>query len=265
MNVTVLGSGSRGNSLVVDFGTSRIAVDAGYGTRTLATRMRAAGIAPASVDACALTHEHVDHAQGAIAARDKWHWTLVATGPTLAAIGAGNAAAHTQPLRYGESAAFGDARVTLIPVSHDAAAPAAVLIEHAPSGARIGVAQDLGEVSDALITAFARLDILVLEANHDAGMLRAGPYPSFLQDRIAGSRGHLSNAQSADFVAQVSHRGLRALVLAHLSRQNNTPELARTSLRAVLRGTRFRGMLLAAAQDAPGTVGDRATTQLTLF
>lgn len=265
MRVTVLGSGSRGNALVVDCGGVRIGVDAGFGIRTTAKRMRAAGLAPQSVDACVITHEHVDHAQGALAMRDKWRWTLISTAPTFGAIGAGNATARISAVEYEEPVTIGDARVTLLKVSHDAAAPSAVLIENMVTGARVGVAQDLGEIPPGLADAFAHLDILVMEANHDVGMLRAGPYPPVVQDRIISAVGHLSNTQSAEFIARVAHRGLRAIVLAHLSEQNNTPDIARAAVAHRLRGTEFRGTLVTARQDSGCAVGSKRMDQLQLL
>ncbi len=265
MRLTIVASGSKGNSLVIDFGTTRIAVDAGFGTRNLAKRMRAAGIAPESISACIVTHEHLDHAQGALAARKKWHWTVAATPLTLAAMGAAKATQNIVPMDYGHTTTFGDARVTLIKVSHDAVAPAAVLVEDCVSGARVGIAYDLGVVPAALTKAFAELDALVLEANHDPGMLRAGPYPPHLQDRISSSRGHLSNFQSAEFARSVVHPGLRAIVLAHLSEQNNTQAIARETVGRQLRRTLFKGKLGAASQNASCAIGDVREIQLQLL
>jgi phosphoribosyl 1,2-cyclic phosphodiesterase len=265
MRVTVIASGSKGNSLVIEFGTTRIAVDAGYGPRNLAKKYAAAGIAPESVHACIITHEHVDHARGALDARRKWGWTLAGTPQTLDSIGAIDPAENSAPMDYGTPLKFGDAQVTLIKVAHDAVAPAAILVEDCASGARVGIAYDLGAIPAGLAQAFALLDILVLEANHDMGMLRAGPYPLHLQDRIAGSHGHLSNFQSAEFARTVAHPGLRAVVLAHLSEQNNTPTAAREAVGRQLRRTNFRGKLGAANQDRSCTVGDAREVQLQLF
>jgi phosphoribosyl 1,2-cyclic phosphodiesterase len=263
VRVTALGSGSKGNCLVVDFGTTRVAVDAGFGIRVLARHFKAAGIVPESVAACVVTHEHLDHVRGARKARDKWRWSLMATPQTFAAAGIGGTA-RLAPTAYRRPTMFGDARVTLLPISHDAAAPAAVLIEDVVSGARVGVAQDLGAIPEGLLEAFDRVDVLVIEANHDPGMLRAGPYPPSLQDRVAGPRGHLSNRQCADFVARAAHRDMRAIVLAHLSEQNNTPEIARSTVARALRGGPFRGKLVTAAQHLVCSVGDAAEVQYQL-
>jgi phosphoribosyl 1,2-cyclic phosphodiesterase len=265
MKVTVVASGSKGNSLVVDFGSTRIAVDAGFGTRNLSKRFRAAGIAPESVSACIVTHEHLDHAQGALAARKKWSWNVAATALTLDAIGVATSARNITSMTYGVAEDFGDARVTLIKVSHDAVAPAAVVVEDRVSGARVGIAYDLGVVPRGLADAFANLDVLVLEANHDSAMLRSGPYPPHLQARIAGPNGHLSNAQSADFAQSVVHPGLRAIVLAHLSEQNNTPRVAHETVARQLRRTAFRGKLGPAKQNSSCAVGDVIEVQLQLL
>ena len=265
MKLTIIASGSKGNSLVIDFGSTRIAVDAGFGSRRLAQRMRASDIAPESIDACIITHEHLDHAKGALAARKKWHWTLAATPLTLATIGALKGKINSVAIDYGASATFGDARVTLLKVSHDAIAPAAVLVEDCLSGARIGIAYDLGVVPATLKTAFQNVDVLVIEANHDPGMLRAGPYPPHLQKRISGINGHLSNHQCAEFVRELVHPGLRTIVLAHLSEHNNTPQLARETVGRQLRRTRFRGKMGSASQHAPCAVGDVRQEQLVLL
>lgn len=265
MRVVVLGSGSSGNSLVVEFGEVRIAVDAGFGRRTLTNRFRAAGVAPESISACVITHEHLDHAHGAAAARKAWRWPIAATPLTLRAMGVDHAAPGVRALDYATPMTVGDTRITLIPVSHDAAAPAAVLIEDGASGARVGIAYDLGETTPGLVETFSRLDLLVLESNHEMGMLRAGSYPLSLQDRIAGRRGHLSNAQAANFAARVAHRSMRAIVLAHLSQENNTPALAHAAVANALRRTTFRGTLVTARQDVPRAIGAAPPAQLSLF
>jgi phosphoribosyl 1,2-cyclic phosphodiesterase len=265
MRVTILASGSKGNSLIIDTGTTRIAVDAGFGSRILAKRLRASGIAPESISACVVTHEHLDHAKGALAARKRWRWTVAATAQTLDAIGVREPASLIVPVICREPVTFGDARVTLFSISHDAVAPAAVLVEDMRSGSRVGIAYDLGIVPDSLVQAFSDLDVLVLEANHDIGMLRAGPYPLHLQERIAGPRGHLSNLQAASFAERVAHKGMCALVLAHLSEQNNTPHAARETVGRRLKRTTFRGKFGAASQNSPSTVGETGETQLQLF
>jgi phosphoribosyl 1,2-cyclic phosphodiesterase len=265
VRVSILGSGSRGNALVIDTGAVRLAVDVGFGPRAMARRLREAGLAPESIAGAVLTHEHQDHAQGALDARLKWRWTLLGTAGTLAALEPGAATARLQALPYAAPLAFEGVRVTLFPVPHDAAAPAAVLVEDVRSGWRVGVAQDLGAVPDALRADFRDLDVLVLEANHDPELLRNGPYPPHLQRRISGGRGHLSNAAAAGWLADLAHRGLQHVVLAHLSETNNSPALAVAAARAALRRAGCRAALVAASQREGVAVGAAPSAQLGLW
>jgi phosphoribosyl 1,2-cyclic phosphodiesterase len=265
VRLTVLGSGSKGNCLIIDTGNARIAVDAGFGTRTLARRFRSANIAPESIDACVITHEHQDHARGALRVRDKWKWHLLGTAPTLDAIEADTTAPRTTAVAHRTPHTVGDIRITLLPVSHDAVSPSAVLVEDMKSGARAGIAYDLGEIPEGLAEAFSHLDMVILEANHDMVMLRNGSYPFVLQERVAGRRGHLSNVQAGHFAARIAHRELRAVVLAHLSQENNSPDLALSALTRAMKPSRFRGTLIAAKQDIGCGIGVKRAAQLALF
>ncbi|MHB1313071.1 MAG: MBL fold metallo-hydrolase [Gemmatimonadaceae bacterium] len=249
MRFCTLASGSKANAVLVETGGTRLLIDCGLGPRTLARRLLEAGIAPGAIDAVVLTHEHIDHAKGVAPAVAKWHWSVLGTGGTLAGIG--DVPSDRQaPLAYGEVRAVGDCTVELVAVPHDAAQPAAVVVTATRTGARIGIATDLGHVPEALAEAFTRLDFLVFESNHCEVMLRDGPYPPFLQARIAGDRGHLSNRQAGALLQRVAHRGLRHVVLAHLSQQNNSPAVALDAARGALKGTAFKGSLACAEQDA---------------
>jgi phosphoribosyl 1,2-cyclic phosphodiesterase len=255
LRLTVLGSGSRGNAIVVEGSHGRLLVDAGFGVRALARRLGAAGVAPASIDALVVTHEHTDHASGALDAVARWGWRLAATQGTLAALGVGadqaGAASGIASLGYVPSA-IGGLRVEPIPVPHDASEPVALVISDERSGFRVGIALDLGAVPETLVTAFDRLDLLVVEANHDRAMLHDGPYPDLLKRRIAGGRGHLSNDGAAALAARCAHRGLAGVVLAHLSETNNTPAQAMQTVGAALHRSGWRRRTLhAAAQGAP--------------
>jgi phosphoribosyl 1,2-cyclic phosphodiesterase len=265
VRVTVLGSGSRGNALVVEFGATRIAVDAGFGPRGLARRLRESGIEPESVQAAVITHEHQDHAQGAFHARSKWRWTLISHEATFAKLGAGAAVARLVMPAFGTATEVDGVLVTLYPIPHDAAAPAAVVLEHIASGRRVGVAHDLGAVPAALVAPFRDLDIAVIEANHDVDMLRQGPYPPSLQRRVSGGAGHLSNVQAGAWVREIASARLQHVVLAHLSETNNTPELAVSAVRGALKGSPYRGSVQAAGQRVPCAVGEPAQTQLGLW
>jgi phosphoribosyl 1,2-cyclic phosphodiesterase len=233
VRLSVLGSGSGGNALLVDTGVTRLLVDAGLGPRTLARRLAAVGCAPESITALVLTHEHQDHAVGAPDACARWQWPLFATAGTLAALPSGSGPRHV--ITHGSPWMIGDVEGISTPVPHDAADCAAFVFTAQTSGARLGVALDAGHVPPTLLAAFDRLDGLVIESNHDAARLAGGPYPWALKQRIRGGRGHLSNRQAADLVHACAHPGLRTVVLAHLSETNNTPTLALEALRGTLR------------------------------
>lgn len=255
LRLTVLGSGSRGNAIVVEGSHGRLLVDAGFGVRALERRLGAAGVAPDSIDALVVTHEHTDHASGALDAVARWGWRLAATQGTLAALGVGadqdGAASGIACLGH-VPCSIGGLRVEPIPVPHDAREPVALVITDEPTGARAGIALDLGHVPEALVAAFDRLDLLLVEANHDAVLLRDGPYPWMLKRRISGGLGHLSNDAAATLAARCAHRGLSAVVLAHLSETNNSPAHAVTTVGAALRQAGWRRDALRAA--AQGTV-----------
>jgi phosphoribosyl 1,2-cyclic phosphodiesterase len=206
-------------------GERAILVDCGFGPRALALRLKKVGLVPEMIDALVLTHEHQDHAQGAERAQHKWRWPVYASAGTLAALPAIDAR-WRRPVRPGETVAAGAFTLESVAIPHDARAPLAFAVTATASGARLGVAHDLGAVPERLPALFSRCDALCLEANHDPEMLRSGPYPPVLQDRIRDGRGHLNNAQAGALAAQLSHRGLRAVALLHLSETNNTPALA---------------------------------------
>ncbi|MEO7964846.1 MAG: MBL fold metallo-hydrolase [Gemmatimonadaceae bacterium] len=249
MNISILGSGSRGNAVVVESDGARILIDAGFPARTLAARLATAGIPPESITALVLTHEHVDHISGACSAARRWGWKVYATAGTIAGT-TGLSELRPIVIDTRETLTLDTMQVRCIRTPHDAAESIAVVVDAPSSGTRIGVAYDLGHVPAAIDTSMRQLDALILEANHDDEMLRAGPYPPSVQARIAGSHGHLSNTAAARLARTVAHRGLRHIVLAHLSENNNTPAVARQAIDTALRGSAFRGSLTVAGQDA---------------
>ena len=228
LRVTVLGSGSRGNAFLVESQDTTVLVDAGFNPRALAKRLLLAGKRPEDVQALLLTHEHTDHACGAAAACKRWHWPLHATAGTLSNLPDVSTLVGLTMSVATLNCAFtiGGLSVIATPVPHDASEAVALVITDQSSGCRVGIATDLGHVPEALPKYFERLDVLVVESNHDEGMLANGPYPWMLKRRIGSQLGHLSNKQAAAFVAQCAHRGLRSVVLAHLSETNNTPDIA---------------------------------------
>ncbi len=263
MRVCTLASGSKANATLVEAGATRLLIDCGLGPRILAKRLAEAGVAPASIDAVIVTHEHIDHMKGLAQAVAKWHWPVISTAGTLDGI-PGIPRERQMRIAYGDAPTVGECTVELVAVPHDAAQPAAVVITARRSGARVGVATDLGHVPESLGDAFERLDYLVFESNHDEIMLRTGPYPPFLQARIASATGHLSNRQTGGLLQRIAHKGLRQVLLAHLSQQNNEPSLALAAAKDVLKRTAFRGAVACAAQDAVSRAGEPITPQMQL-
>jgi phosphoribosyl 1,2-cyclic phosphodiesterase len=245
----VLGSGSKGNAVLVESGDTRVLIDAGFQPRELEKRLSAIGVAPASIRACIITHEHGDHVCGAAAAVEKWGWNLHASEGTARACPALNDA-DVRTFEPGSTVAVGGIELRTVPTPHDAESPIAVVATATKSGARAGVCYDLGHATDVVRVAMREVDILVLESNHDEGMLRLGPYPPVVQRRISSRDGHLSNRAAGMLARQCVGPSLRHVVLAHLSEQCNEPELARTSMTTALAGSKFRGRVEVAPQHA---------------
>lgn len=245
----MLGTGSRGNAVLFESGGSRLLVDAGFGVRTLEARLRAAGVSPASVCACVITHEHADHVRGAAPAAQQWGWALHASEGTVRACPA-LAAAGATAFRAGDAFAVDGFDVQTAATPHDARESVALAVTGRATGGRAAVCYDLGAATEGVRALLAGAEAVVLEANHDEGMLRAGPYPPSVAARIAGRQGHLSNGAAARLARDVARPGLRHVVLAHLSEQCNTPRLAADAVQGALASTRFRGAVTPAAQDA---------------
>ena len=256
MKLWVLGSGSRGNAVVVESGGCRVLIDAGFGPRVLQKRMQSAGITPESIEACIITHEHSDHLRGAIRAARRWKWPLFATHGTLTHSRLGHqpfVAFMGRPVtafRAGATLSFSGLDVMTFRTPHDAAEPIGMIVTARTTGARAAVCTDIGYASRNVREIVKDVDIMVLESNHDEHMLWNGPYPPWLQRRIASNTGHLSNRACADLVRESVTPTLRQIVLAHLSEKNNTPMVAYESMRAAMKRTAFRGALIPALQDS---------------
>lgn len=226
-----LGSGSEGNALVVEahdgLTVTRLLVDNGFGPRALAQRLERVGLSIDALDAVVVTHEHSDHAGGVRALLRKRRIAVFASAGTGRAAQL-DADCDLHRLRAGEQVAIGGVAVVPYAVPHDAAEPLQFVFSD--GARRLGLLTDIGCPDRHVVRALDGLDALILECNHDADMLAGGDYPLFLKARIAGDRGHLSNAQAAALLGEVDRSRLRVLVAAHLSRHNNRPELARRAL-----------------------------------
>ncbi|MGI8549028.1 MAG: MBL fold metallo-hydrolase [Gemmatimonadaceae bacterium] len=266
MRMWVLGSGSRGNSVLIEAAGSRILIDAGFAPQLLIERMRAADVAPESIGAVVVTHEHVDHVRGVRALARKFGWAAYATQGTITAA-KDLREAGAIPFRAGETFAIGEFDLLAVRAPHDAAEPVVFVVTARRTGVRAAVVYDLGALTQPLTEAMRGLDLLVLEANHDEMMLQNGPYPPSVRARIAGRNGHLCNRVAGELVREVSHKGLRHIVLAHLSESCNSATTALRDVGAGVRCGRFAGRMTVAPQDAvigPFEPGARRSAALQL-
>lgn len=251
MKVAVLGSGSRGNASLVVSPSGVLLVDAGFTPGELRRRAEAVGLSIASLTALVLTHEHGDHARGALAVARAAKCPVYATSGTLQALDTAAAGADVRVLDTAVATSVGGFRVSAARTGHDAAEPVALRITDRRTGLRLGIAYDVGSFTPSLRRLLAGVHCLLLESNHDDHLLRAGPYPESLRRRIAGPAGHLSNWQAGEAARALWHEELQAVVLTHLSEVCNRPELAREAVAAALADVRFHGVLAVADQHVP--------------
>lgn len=231
-----LGSGSGGNALVVEARdgsiVTRVLVDNGFNLKQLGRRLERAGLSLDDIDAVLVTHEHSDHVGGVARYACKAGLPVYCSEGTARAAGLPGRGVQWRELVSGVRQVIGAVVVDPFEVPHDAAEPLQFVFG---DGQRwLGLLTDAGEPTVTIVAALRRVDALVLECNHDETMLRVGPYAAFLKARIAGARGHLSNAQAAALLREVECTRLQWVAAAHLSAQNNTKELAREALAAVL-------------------------------
>lgn len=252
MKVVVLGSGSRGNAVVVEATAGqRVLVDAGFSCREIERRMHAVGIPPSSISALVLTHEHHDHVIGADRFARRHRVPIYATAGTLGATSLRpeqRASAHR--LTSGVPVELPGFELEPFSVPHDAYDPIGVVLTDG-AGRRFGLAADLGCRSQLAWGRMAELDLLVLETNHDLEMLRSGPYPWPLKQRIYGRHGHLSNREAAEGLPELCTDRLRWVVLYHLSQTNNDPALALDAVQETLDETGSSARVAVSHQDHP--------------
>ncbi|MHB1131269.1 MAG: MBL fold metallo-hydrolase [Chloroflexota bacterium] len=264
MRVMALASGSSGNAYLVRAGDSAVVIDAGVSLATLHRTLPLLGLEPSALRALLLTHEHSDHTSNA--AMFCWRLGIPALGSagTLAALRSKRA--ERQPLRLGERTQVGELSVTAFPVPHDGVQPVGYLLEH--DGARVCLATDLGHVPAELRPILSNCQLVVLEANHDVGMLWHGSYPWPLKQRVASPTGHLSNEQTAECLLATAGSEDRDVWLAHLSASNNSPQVALGTVAEHIRAAGIRNMRLQVAKrDRPSLTWDstRKSLQPELF
>ncbi len=234
MRVCLLASGSRGNATLIEADGCRLLIDAGLSAREIDRRLREIDLCADDLDALLITHEHHDHVSGAgpLARRHKIPVYIVPE--TAAAIKRLGSIADLRYFSAGDSFTLGTLEVSSFSTTHDAVDPVGFVIDSAEG--RIGFATDLGLPTRLVANCLEGSRILVLETNHDEQMLLDGPYPWPLKQRIQGRLGHLSNRDAAGLLQQLAWEGLEAVFLAHLSDENNHPELARLEISKCLGG-----------------------------
>lgn len=230
MRFCVLGSGSRGNCTYIEAGETRLLIDAGFSGKEITRRLALIGRNPEQLSAILVTHEHNDHIAGVGVLSRRFKLPVYANPGTH--LGAEGRVGKLFDLReFSTGQRFGLAGLEIHPfaISHDTADPVGFVVDSGLQ--RIGYCTDTGRVTKLMAHLLGNCNGLILEANHDPGMLKDGPYPLPLKQRVGSNRGHLANAEAVSFARQLGRGTLQTLVLAHLSETNNHPDLVRQEVR----------------------------------
>lgn len=229
-----IASGSSGNCICVGSDSCHILVDAGISGKKIEKGLEAIGLKASEIEGILITHEHIDHVAGLGVMARRYGFPLYATSGTIAAIRQIKSVgkideALFHPVHAQEKFTIGDLSIKPIAISHDAAEPVAYKMEC--GGRRAAVATDMGTYDEVIVEELSGMHLLLLEANHDVNMLQAGPYPYPLKRRILGDRGHLSNERSGELLGKLLHDDFGAVMLGHLSKENNYEALAYQTVR----------------------------------
>ena len=250
MKFSVLGSGSKGNSIFVESGSTAILVDGGFSGREIAERLSRIDRDISCLKAVFVTHEHHDHISGVGVVSRRCRVPVFANQGTYRGAGKTLTKLFKQSeFETGEAVDFDGLRVRSFAISHDTADPVGFVIDDGKS--RLGICTDTGIPTRLISRRMAQCDALVVEFNHDPVMLKNGPYPQSLKQRVTSSQGHLSNSDGAGLLDSVIHDGLRQVVLAHLSETNNLPEIAYREAEKVVRDRLELSVLSLSDQQQP--------------
>lgn len=250
--VHTLASGSSGNALVLSCGGVHLLVDAGISCRRVTAGLRTLELEPADLSAVLITHTHADHISGLQTLLKRTDAPVYATGST----GRGlvcrvtGLAGRLKELECCCPTFLGEVAVTAFPTSHDAPGACGFRFDTPDGG--IGLLTDTGYVTKEAAEILPGVALAVLEANHDVETLYSGPYPHYLKRRILGDEGHLSNEDCARFAVTLAEHGAAEIVLAHLSRENNTPAMALRAVETALSAAALAPALSVAPRDVPG-------------
>ncbi|HLY96710.1 MAG: MBL fold metallo-hydrolase [Sideroxydans sp.] len=232
MRFALLGSGSEGNALVVQVGQTRVLLDCGFSLSETLSRLARLDLQADQLDGIVVTHEHGDHISGVARLARKFDLPVWLTHGTLRAQNAAFAGLSITEINPHLAFAVGDVQVQPYPVPHDAAEPVQYVFSDGTR--RLGVLTDAGSATPHIEATLSGCQALVLECNHDAGMLADGDYPYSLKQRVGGRYGHLNNADAAALLRRLDNSRLQHIVAAHLSSKNNLAELAVEALSGVL-------------------------------
>lgn len=258
MQLYSIASGSSGNCIYLGEDDGGILIDAGISRKRIVTGLERKGLSLDDIKAIFVTHEHSDHISGLGPVLRKNPIPVYATADTVSAIWEKTNMNNISPelfhsIRPEEEIEAGEMLVRPFSISHDAVDPVCYTVEK--QGKRAAVATDMGCFDDTIIQVLGQCDSVLIEANHDINMLQVGPYPYSLKMRILGNKGHLSNTSCADLIKEILHKDLKHLVLGHLSRENNFPQLAYRTVLDELEKTETWGTLdtrlMVASRDEP--------------
>jgi phosphoribosyl 1,2-cyclic phosphodiesterase len=252
MKFSVLASGSEGNACYIEAAGSGILIDAGLSAREITRRLQMIGADPGSLRALVVTHEHTDHIRGAgPLARRLNIPVVISTRTWRGSTGVLGNIKKMISFHPGQSVTVEEFVIETFTKSHDATDPVGLKI--CLNGLRLGLITDIGRSTRLVEHRLRDCQGLIIEFNHDEDMLEKGPYPLSLKRRIKGPEGHLSNNQAGKLLKILAHEGLRHVVLAHLSRKNNSPELAYGEAEAALseRGLNRATRVVVSHQDQP--------------
>jgi len=251
VKICILATSSAGNCTFVSSGRTRILVDAGLSRKTIFERLAQIGEDPSRVDAILVSHEHTDHVAGLPLIVKQLGCPVYVSHLTAPALAWGNVEPQLVPFEAGSVIEINDIRVQTFTVPHDAADPVGFCLE--VEGKRLGLVTDLGYLPQSVRYHLHGVDFLLLEANHDTEMLKVGPYPWPVKQRVMSRKGHLSNDLVAEYLATELDPATHTLVLGHLSEHNNHPELVRLSAEQALgrRGLKTRLVVVKPREISP--------------
>ncbi|MBD5500032.1 MAG: MBL fold metallo-hydrolase [Lachnospiraceae bacterium] len=245
MRLCSIASGSSGNCIYAGSDSTHILVDVGISGKKTEEGLRELDLSMRDIDGIFITHEHADHIAGLGVLARKYEIPIYATKGTIEAVQNTSSVGKISKelfhiVQPDEKIIIKDLVCNPMRISHDAADPVAYRISHGRK--RAAIVTDLGNYNDYTVESLRGMDVLFLEANHDVNMLQVGPYPYYLKQRILGDRGHLSNERAGQLLCRLLHDKLQAVVLGHLSKENNLPELAYETVRVevVMANTDFK-------------------------